>query len=113
MPHAHSHDHGHHHGHAHGSHSHGPATPHPAQAAPWSILRMTVLSRLSAAVAVSAAPWTGVWLATRGAWPRQCNFATSRWGMTRIRRGIPSMAGAPKARWWGGAAPTSAGRAPL
>jgi hypothetical protein len=42
----HSHDHGHHH------HSHGPATPHPAQPAPWSILRMTVLSRLAAAVAV-------------------------------------------------------------
>ncbi len=41
------------------------ATPHPAQAAPWSILRMTVLSRLSAAVAVSAALWTVVWLATR------------------------------------------------
>jgi hypothetical protein len=67
MDHAHSHDHGHHHGHshAHGSHSHGPATPNPAQAAPWSILRMTVLSRLSAAVAVSAALWAVVWLAMR------------------------------------------------
>jgi hypothetical protein len=66
MPHDHSHDHGHHHGHAHGgSHSHGPATPHPAQAAPWSILRMTVLSRLSAAVAVSAVLWAIVWLAMR------------------------------------------------
>jgi hypothetical protein len=65
MAHSHSHDHGHHHGHAHGSHSHGPATPHPAQAAPWSILRMTVLSRLSAAVAVSAALWAVVWLAMR------------------------------------------------
>src|SRR6266851_2299464 len=44
MPHAHSHDHGHHHGHSHGhAHSHGPATPHPAQAAPWSILRTTGL----------------------------------------------------------------------
>ena len=43
MAHTHSHDHGHHHGHAH---SHGPATPHPAQAAPWSILRMTVATRL-------------------------------------------------------------------
>ena len=53
MPHDHSHDHAHHHGHAH---SHGPATPHPAQAAPWSILRMTVTARLAAALAVSAAP---------------------------------------------------------
>jgi hypothetical protein len=66
MDHAHSHDHGHHHGHSHGhAHSHGPATPHPAQAAPWSILRMTVLSRLSAAVAVSAGLWAIVWLAMR------------------------------------------------
>jgi len=64
MDHAHSHDHGHHHGHSH-AHSHGPATPHPAQAAPWSILRMTVLSRLSAAVAVSGGLWAIVWLAMR------------------------------------------------
>jgi hypothetical protein len=64
MDHAHSHDHAHHHGHSH-AHSHGPATPHPAQAAPWSILRMTVLSRLAAAVAVSAGLWAVVWLAMR------------------------------------------------
>jgi hypothetical protein len=64
MDHAHSHDHGHHHGHSH-AHSHGSATPHPAQAAPWSILRMTVVSRLSAAVAVSAGLWAIVWLAMR------------------------------------------------
>jgi hypothetical protein len=56
---AHSHDHGHHH------HSHGPATPHPAQPAPWSILRMTVLSRLAAAVAVSAGLWVVVLVAMR------------------------------------------------
>jgi hypothetical protein len=62
MTHAHSHDHGHHHGHAH---SHGPETPHPSQPAPWSILRMTVLSRLGAAVAVSAGLWAVVWLAMR------------------------------------------------
>jgi hypothetical protein len=55
----HSHDHGHHH------HSHGPATPHPAQPAPWSILRMTVLSRLAAAVAVSAGLWVVVLVAMR------------------------------------------------
>jgi hypothetical protein len=65
MAHAHSHDHGHPHDHAHHGHSHGPATPHPAQAAPWSILRMTVLSRLGAAVAVSAGLWAIVWLAMR------------------------------------------------
>jgi len=60
-PHSHSHDH-HAHGHAH---SHGPATPHPAQIAPWSILRMTVLARLGAAAAVSAGLWAVVWLAMR------------------------------------------------
>jgi hypothetical protein len=62
MAHAHSHDHGHHHGR---THSHDPATPHPAQAAPWSILRMTVAARLAAAVAVSAGLWAIVWLAMR------------------------------------------------
>jgi hypothetical protein len=56
----HSHDHGHVHVHAH-----GPASPHPAQAAPWSILRMTVVSRLGAALAVSAILWAIVWLAMR------------------------------------------------
>ncbi|MBI5321792.1 hypothetical protein [Bradyrhizobium sp.] len=61
---AHSHGHDHHHGHAH-QHSHDPATPHPAQAAPWSILRMTVAARLAAAVAVSAGLWGIVWLAMR------------------------------------------------
>lgn len=61
MPNAHSHDHAHH-GHAH---SHGPATPHPAQAAPWSILRMTVAGRLAAAFAVSATLWAVVLVAMR------------------------------------------------
>jgi hypothetical protein len=66
MAHAHSHDHPHDHGHHHGhAHSHGPETPHPSQPAPWSILRMTVLSRLGAAVAVSAGLWAVVWLAMR------------------------------------------------
>ncbi len=59
------HDH-HHHGHSHGHpHSHGPATPHPAQAAPWSILRMPVMARLGAAIAVSAMLWAAVLLAMR------------------------------------------------
>jgi hypothetical protein len=59
-PHSHGYDHGHLH-----AHSHGPASPHPAQAAPWSILHMTVVSRLGAALAVSAGLWAVVWLAMR------------------------------------------------
>jgi hypothetical protein len=57
---AHSHPHGHGH-----DHSHGPASPHPAQAAPWSILRMTLLSRLAAALLVSAGLWAIVLMAMR------------------------------------------------
>jgi hypothetical protein len=60
MDHRHSHDHGHHH-----TRSHGPSSPHPAQAAPWSILRMTMSARLAAALAVSAGLWGVVWLAMR------------------------------------------------
>jgi hypothetical protein len=62
--HDHSHDHPASHGHMH-AHSHGPASPHPAQAAPWSILRMTVMARLGAALAVSAGLWVVVWLSMR------------------------------------------------
>jgi hypothetical protein len=63
MAHAHPQDHAHHHhGHAH---SHGSAAPHPAQSAPWSILRMTVLARLAAALAVSAGLWAIVLVAMR------------------------------------------------
>ena len=58
-PHGHDHAQAHHHAH---SHRHGPAAPHPAQAVTWSILRMTVLTRLAAAVAVSAALWAFVWV---------------------------------------------------
>jgi hypothetical protein len=61
---SHSHSHDHAHGHVH-VHRHGLASPHPAQAAPWSILRMTVVSRVCAALAVSAALWAVVWLAMR------------------------------------------------
>jgi hypothetical protein len=50
--------------HAH-VHSHGSATPHPAQAAPWSILRMTLVSRLGAALAVSVGLWAVVLMAMR------------------------------------------------
>lgn len=63
MAQTHTHNHTHH-GHADHGHSHGPAA-HPAQAAPWSILRMTVPARLSAAIAVSACLWAVVWLAMR------------------------------------------------
>ena len=70
MAHFHFHDHGdshghardHHHGHAH---SHGPSMPHPAQPAPWSILRMTVAARLAAALVVSAGLWVVVLVAMR------------------------------------------------
>jgi hypothetical protein len=65
MAHTHSHDHTHHHSHAPHGHSHGPASPHPAQVAPWSILRMTVPARLAAALAVSVGLWGVVWLAMR------------------------------------------------
>ncbi|HEY4835330.1 MAG TPA: hypothetical protein VII07_11755 [Bradyrhizobium sp.] len=58
------HSHAHSHAHAH-VHSHGPASPHPAQVAPWSILRMPALSRLGAALAVSVVMWAVVWLAMR------------------------------------------------
>jgi hypothetical protein len=58
------HDHRRDHPATHG-HSHGPASPHPAQAAPWSILRMTVVARLGAALAASAGLWAVVWLSMR------------------------------------------------
>jgi hypothetical protein len=59
-------DHHHDHGHArHHGHSHGSTSPHPAQVATWSILRMPVASRLGAAMAVSACLWAVVWLAMR------------------------------------------------
>ena len=60
----HDHTQAHHHAHGH-THRHGPAAPHPAQAVAWSILRMTVLSRLMAAIAVSAVLWGMIWLAIR------------------------------------------------
>ena len=60
------HDHGHAHVHAH-VHApvHGASSPHPAQAAPWSILRMTVAGRMAAAVMVCAVLWTIVLMAMR------------------------------------------------
>jgi ABC-type Zn2+ transport system substrate-binding protein/surface adhesin len=62
----HSHDHAHSQGHDHShAHVHDAASPHPAQAAPWSILRMTLVARLAAAVAVCAVLWGVVFLAMR------------------------------------------------
>ena len=62
----HSHDHGHSHGHDHThAHVHDAASPHPAQDAPWSILRMTMAARFSAALAVCAVLWGIVFLAMR------------------------------------------------
>jgi hypothetical protein len=60
LPHVHAHEHAHSH-----AHSHAPASPHPAQPISWSILRMTVISRLAAAVAVTATLWAIVWLSMR------------------------------------------------
>lgn len=57
---AHSHPHSHPH-----AHHHDPLTPHPAQPAPWSILRMALLARLGLALAVSAAMWAIVLMAMR------------------------------------------------
>ncbi len=66
MPGSQSHDHSHDYPHGHVPvHRHGPASPHPAQAAPWSILRMTVVSRIASALAVSAALWAIVLLSMR------------------------------------------------
>lgn len=66
MAHTHTDIHDHVHGHAHDHvHSHGVATPHPAQAATWSILRMTVAARLAAALAVCAVLWAFVLIAMR------------------------------------------------
>ncbi|MHB0771749.1 hypothetical protein [Bradyrhizobium sp. 5.13L] len=62
--HAHGHSHAHGHPHEH-DHSHAATSPHPAQAAPWSILRMTMAGRLAAALAVCAVLWGIVFLAMR------------------------------------------------
>lgn len=60
LAHAHSHhDHAHDHGHHHAPHA------HPAQPAPWSILRMGVLARLGVALGASVLLWVVVWLAVR------------------------------------------------
>ncbi|MCO5132699.1 MAG: hypothetical protein M9932_19410 [Xanthobacteraceae bacterium] len=59
MVHSHSHSHG-----AAGAHHHAPDTPHPAQPATLSLLRMTLAERLGLAILLSAGLWALVWLAT-------------------------------------------------
>jgi hypothetical protein len=61
-----AHDHGqaHEYGHGHG-HAHGPSSPHPSQTVPWSILRMALVARLGAALAVSAGLWAAVVVALK------------------------------------------------
>lgn len=46
-------------------HHHAAEAPHPAEATPWSILRMGVAGRLAAALGVSAVLWSAVLLAMR------------------------------------------------
>jgi hypothetical protein len=46
-------------------HNHPAALPHPAQPAPWSILRMTLGGRIAMAVAISAGLWAVVLTAMR------------------------------------------------
>jgi hypothetical protein len=63
--HSHDRDHGQGHEHEHSSgHTHGPS-PHPAQPVPWSILRMALMTRLGAALAVSTGLWAAVLLAMK------------------------------------------------
>ncbi|NEW85690.1 hypothetical protein DU475_00230 [Rhodopseudomonas sp. WA056] len=46
-------------------HVHGVESPHPPQAAPWSLLRMGLASRIAAALVMSAALWALVLVAMR------------------------------------------------
>ncbi|MBY0383049.1 MAG: hypothetical protein K2W78_14170 [Xanthobacteraceae bacterium] len=51
-------------GHDH-SHAHAPSAPHPPQPVPWSILRMSLASRLLAALAIAGGLWGMIALAMR------------------------------------------------
>jgi hypothetical protein len=54
------------HGHVHPHpHAHGPAAPHPAQVASWSLLRMPAAARLGTAAIACAALWAVVLIAMR------------------------------------------------
>ncbi|MCB1393926.1 hypothetical protein [Nitrobacter sp.] len=57
--------HGQAYGHGHpDEHGHGPSSPHPAQAVPWSILRMALVARLGTALAAIVVLWATVLLTT-------------------------------------------------
>nr|WP_301293842.1 hypothetical protein [Nitrobacter winogradskyi] len=47
-------------------HTHALSSPHPAQAVPWSILRMALAVRAGTALAVSVVLWAAVLLTTVG-----------------------------------------------
>ncbi|HRO01431.1 hypothetical protein [Nitrobacter sp.] len=67
MLHSHSHvqDQAHDDGHSHG-HTHTLSSPHPAQAVPWSILRMALAARAGTALAVCVVLWAAVLLTIAG-----------------------------------------------
>ena len=46
-------------------HHHAPSTPHPAQAVPWSLLRMGLAARLGGSLLLVAALWIFVIVAMR------------------------------------------------
>jgi hypothetical protein len=46
-------------------HHHAPSTPHPAQAAPWSLLRMGLAARLGGALLIVAGLWIVILAAVR------------------------------------------------
>ncbi|CAM5313165.1 putative protein OS=Afipia felis OX=1035 GN=BN961_00276 PE=4 SV=1 [Afipia felis] len=48
-----------------GHHHHAPSTPHPAQAVPWSLLRMGLAARLGGSLLIVAALWIVVLAALR------------------------------------------------
>lgn len=46
-------------------HHHAPSTPHPAQAVPWSLLRMGLAARLGGALLIVAGLWIAILAAVR------------------------------------------------
>jgi hypothetical protein len=53
------------HAHPPHEHHHAPGAPHPAQAAPWSLLRMALPARLGMAALIAAGLWALVLVAMR------------------------------------------------
>ena len=114
MPSSHRHDHSHDHAHGHVPvHSHGPASPHPAQAAPWSILRMTVVSRLARGARGQRRAVGRRLDFDEVSMAAQINSATSRWAMTGIRRCITSTARSASGALLAVIGPNGAGKSTL